>query len=154
MRDLAKCKRIVSSALHPLIAADSLGIPNMWVRLHEQTTSKYKFEDYYSAIGKCKTPVYLYEIDSKTLLPRIDNEYDVSGEVIKNKQEELICALKIMKNDLEQEEDDILLCNPYHVWLRIRNFYALIRKRLHLSKIRKLGKEYLVNHKIREGGNS
>lgn len=127
LRDLAKCKRIISSALHPLIAADSLGIPNMWVRLHERTTSKYKFEDYYSALDKYKTPTYIYKIDYKTLLQQIDNNYDIPNEIIKNKQKELMYVLEKMKNDLEHEEHRMLQYISYHILPRIRQICTYIR---------------------------
>ena len=34
--------------MHPLIAADSLNIPNIYARISETTTSRFKYKDYYS----------------------------------------------------------------------------------------------------------
>jgi hypothetical protein len=47
-----RCKHILSSSLHGLIVADSLGIPNRWlapaIGLHG---GRFKFDDYYSSLG-------------------------------------------------------------------------------------------------------
>ena len=52
LKEIAECKVIFSSAMHGLIAADSLGIPNQWIQLSEKVYGKnYKFQDYYSVFG-------------------------------------------------------------------------------------------------------
>lgn len=51
LEKLNSCQTIVSTGLHPLIAADSLGIPNIWARISETSTSRYKYADYYSIYG-------------------------------------------------------------------------------------------------------
>lgn len=49
IKEIAKCEVIFSSAMHGLIAADSLGIPNQWIQLSDNVYGKnYKFKDYYS----------------------------------------------------------------------------------------------------------
>lgn len=50
----ARCQRIVSSSLHGLILADSLGIPNMWDPYPVEVT--FKFRDYASAFGERIAP--------------------------------------------------------------------------------------------------
>lgn len=42
------CKYIISSSLHGLICADSICIPNRWIKLSELLGSDFKFHDYYS----------------------------------------------------------------------------------------------------------
>lgn len=101
--ELGKCRRIISSALHPLIAADSLRIPNMWVRMHERTTSRYKFEDYYSAFDKHKRPVYVDDIDSNSLLEEIDSGYDIEDFMIDEKKCMLEKSMRQLKLDMEEE---------------------------------------------------
>lgn len=58
---IAACTEIYSSSLHGLIAADSLGIPNRWVRLDIEGKNaqycRFKFDDYYSAFGARREPV-------------------------------------------------------------------------------------------------
>lgn len=49
---VAECEAIVSSALHGIVAADSLGIPNRWTVLSERVLGKgYKFRDYLGVFG-------------------------------------------------------------------------------------------------------
>jgi hypothetical protein len=53
-----KCAKIVSSSLHGLVLADSLGIPNHMVRLHDYRVwlRGFKFDDYYSVFGERAFP--------------------------------------------------------------------------------------------------
>ena len=49
LEKLAKCRFIISSSLHGLIAADSLNIPNVWLKLSDNIIGEdFKFYDYYS----------------------------------------------------------------------------------------------------------
>ena len=45
--------------MHPLICADSLGIPNLWCRISEKTTTIHKYKDYYSIYGIEPVPYYI-----------------------------------------------------------------------------------------------
>ena len=58
---LASCERIISSSLHGLVAADSLGIPNAWMKLSDNVMGNgFKFADYYSAFNlSCPEPIQL-----------------------------------------------------------------------------------------------
>jgi pyruvyltransferase len=51
VKAIASCEAIISSAMHPLIIADSLRVPNLWINVSENAISKYKFDDYYSVFG-------------------------------------------------------------------------------------------------------
>jgi pyruvyltransferase len=58
INEVAKCKRIISSSLHGIVIADSLGIPSGWVKFSRKY-SEFKFYDYYSAYGEEKRqPLY------------------------------------------------------------------------------------------------
>ena len=49
MRSVAACESIASSTLHGLIAADSLHIPNLWIKMSNKIAGRdFKFYDYYS----------------------------------------------------------------------------------------------------------
>jgi len=50
-KEIDKCKYIVSSSLHGLIVADSLGIPNAWFYSPGLEGNRFKFEDYYSSLN-------------------------------------------------------------------------------------------------------
>ncbi|HUG49089.1 MAG TPA: hypothetical protein VMP67_11835 [Candidatus Limnocylindria bacterium] len=51
IRQIASCQRIVSSSLHGLVTADSLGIARMWEPYAELKGGRFKFDDYASALG-------------------------------------------------------------------------------------------------------
>lgn len=49
---VARCRVVVSSALHGLVAADALGIPNAWIELSgEVIGAGFKFRDHLSCFG-------------------------------------------------------------------------------------------------------
>ena len=50
--DIVRCKYILSSSLHGIIAADSFHIPNAWILLSKNVAGRgFKFHDYNSALG-------------------------------------------------------------------------------------------------------
>lgn len=49
--EAARCSRIVSSSLHGLILADSLGMPRLWEPSSQVGGADFKFHDYSSALG-------------------------------------------------------------------------------------------------------
>ena len=63
MRAVAECGNIISSSLHGLILADSLGIPNRWLELNRGaltvTGEGFKYRDYYSVFGLRPEPLRL-----------------------------------------------------------------------------------------------
>jgi pyruvyltransferase len=52
-----QCEHILSSSLHGLIVADSLGIPNGWVAADKLWGGRFKFDDYSSSFGIKREPV-------------------------------------------------------------------------------------------------
>jgi pyruvyltransferase len=63
IRAVGECEQIISSSLHGLILADSLGIPNCWLELNrgpERVAGKgFKYRDYYSVFGIAPEPLRL-----------------------------------------------------------------------------------------------
>jgi hypothetical protein len=52
IRQVAACEVVLSSSLHGLITADSLGVPNHWMCLSDKVQgANFKFYDYYSIYG-------------------------------------------------------------------------------------------------------
>ncbi|MEQ4550145.1 XcbB/CpsF family capsular polysaccharide biosynthesis protein [Weissella sp. GP1] len=53
IKDISSAKAIISSSLHGLIISDSFNIPNFWVEVSDKVIgSGYKFEDYFSGVGR------------------------------------------------------------------------------------------------------
>ena len=64
LEQMASCEVIVSSAMHGLIVADALGIPNIWMKVSDRIIGgRYKFDDYYSAYADYKKePIAVYDV--------------------------------------------------------------------------------------------
>ena len=57
---ISSCEFIISSSLHGLILADAYSIPNQWVKFSNLITGgSFKFDDYYSAVGKESRPIII-----------------------------------------------------------------------------------------------
>ena len=101
LRDLCECESVISSAMHPLIACDALGIPNLWVRISEETTSRYKFADYYSIYNLENIKPFDLKSDfSKINKNFIKSNYRIDNNIVKSTQKELISSIKNFKNKI------------------------------------------------------
>ena len=95
MNELSECENVISSSLHGLIAADSLGIPN--VRMHVSGKlhgGDFKYHDYYSAYGMEEHTVIdltKQEFTDKDL-PTIKESYKIKPEQVKKLQDKLLAA--------------------------------------------------------------
>lgn len=122
VRSIASCEAVISSAMHPLIIADSLRVPNRWINVSENAISKYKFDDYYSVFGK--KPEF-FDLNEKMFdehdLGRVHAEYSITDERIEAIQEDLIRAAPVPSALRYLTFSDILA-------LRVRE--ALVRDRL------------------------
>lgn len=94
LNKMMECEVVLSSAMHGLIAADSLGIPNQRVLFSDLIAGgDYKFKDYYSAFEvKMPKPYDLRKEELKISLPDIKNEYVLNASKVEKVQQRLIDA--------------------------------------------------------------
>ena len=97
LHELASADFILSTAMHGLIAGDSLGIPNKWLEVSDKVIGNgYKFRDYYSVFG-IKDASAL-RIDKANITPKDINDfalsYNIKQEKVKHIAENLSNVLK------------------------------------------------------------
>ena len=75
LEQIMACEVIFSSAMHGLIAADALGIPNAWMQLSDRVKGAgFKFRDYYSVFGMEAQPLTLEDqLVTDQLVTIVDN---------------------------------------------------------------------------------
>lgn len=92
---MSMCDCIVSSSLHGLVVADSLGIPNRWIKLTDKLLGDgFKFYDYYSTFGIETTALDINNI-TKIDIDRIIGEYRVTKSMVDIKKQEIITAFNM-----------------------------------------------------------
>ena len=94
VEEVASCKFILSSAMHGLICADSLNIPNKHIILSDKVEGgTYKFLDYYSVFPYFKyNPINLYKTNIILNNDDINNmrkEYNIKKSDVKKIQKNL-----------------------------------------------------------------
>lgn len=92
LKQISMCKSVISTGMHPLIAADSMGIPNLWCRISEKTTTRFKYADYYSIFDINVQPIDLYK--TKISKDFIINNYKVSFEKVCKVKQTLLDTYK------------------------------------------------------------
>lgn len=86
IREIDKCDYILSSSLHGLVTADSLGIPNGWINLSDRVLGHgFKFLDYSSSINKIIEPNSIDGSESLDKLVKLTRP--VSKEVLLVKED-------------------------------------------------------------------
>lgn len=99
VRQIASCRRILSSSLHGLIISDSLGIPNLHIKVTDRLMGDgFKFDDYYSAFGVAHEFVDL-NAESIESLGVIDRRYRITPEAVAAKQRQLLEAFPFPRQD-------------------------------------------------------
>ena len=96
LKQISSCETIISSALHGLIAADSLGIPNRWIKLSNNLMGgNFKFYDYYSVFDISLEPLDLSKINNFNINKNnILDSYIVSIEKVKSIKNNLLKVAK------------------------------------------------------------
>jgi len=95
IKTIAQCENVISSSLHGLIAADSLGIPSVRMILSDNIHGgDFKFNDYYSAFGMDSHDVINLARRKFTNrdLPGIKNNYKIKPETVMNLQNALLAS--------------------------------------------------------------
>lgn len=84
-RAIARCDVILSSSLHGLIVADSLGIPNIWIDAGAiNKSSRFKFFDYALSVGRAMATPYKIKPLLANGLPEVDVNYFSNLPAIKD----------------------------------------------------------------------
>lgn len=88
IRMISQCNIIISSSLHGLIAADSLGIPNIRIKAtHKVNGGDFKYNDYYSSFGKYNVNyITIADILDDNIIERIVNNYTISLDMVSQKK--------------------------------------------------------------------
>jgi len=90
IRQIASCECIISSSLHGLIIADSLGIPNIHIKVSDKLLGDgFKFDDYYSAY-KLKHPVINIKQDNFPTLEWVKEHYPITKDMVENAKRNMI----------------------------------------------------------------
>ena len=94
LNEIAQCEVILSSAMHGLIVADSLNIPNQWIKFGDELYGgDYKFYDYYSVFKHTPIPIDLRnEIITNKTIEKIKDKYRELNfsKIIEKIQQDLI----------------------------------------------------------------
>lgn len=90
IKKLVQCKKIISSAMHGLIAADSFCIPNIRMILGDDIVGgDFKYNDYYSAFG-IKEHNTLDLRNNNSVIKTLNFNYTITHNQIQTIQENLI----------------------------------------------------------------
>ena len=125
IRKIASCRRILSSSLHGLIISDSLGIPNLHIKVTDDLRGDgFKFDDYYSSFD---VPHEFVDLNTETIdsLDIINQRYRIKPVAVAAKQRQLMEAFPFPK--VERTDDSrvsaFVLLVPWGVlrlWARRR----------------------------------
>ena len=95
IKTMSMCECIISSSLHGLVVADSLGIPNRWIKLTDKLLGDgFKFHDYYSTFG---IEVQLFDLNGKVIIDykKVIEGYQLTPSMIEKKKQEIITAFNM-----------------------------------------------------------
>lgn len=91
IKDITKCKLVLSSSLHGLVVADSFSIPNIHTEFGTLEEGSFKFDDYYSAFDGTNKKADIDQIFDDKYLANVMAEYKPIKN-LESLQEDLIKA--------------------------------------------------------------
>ena len=134
IRSLLKCKNILSSGLHGLIVADSLGIPNMRMIVSDKIIGgDYKFRDYYSAYN-LEIPPYIdlrKENFNYEQIKKLNNNHFISKEIIRDKQCKLLSNFPFQLKKKYKEIKKIICNQIFEKW---KYLYSLLENEINFDE--------------------
>lgn len=107
LEQMAACELILASAMHGLVVADALGIPNQWVRFSEHPQiggmgGRFKFDDYYSIYpGYPHEPLEPEAVMESFRPEAFLSQFDPRTDAVQKTQQALLRAAAKMKEELE-----------------------------------------------------
>ena len=106
LSNIDKCCHILSSSLHGIVTADSLGIPNAWIKLSGKVFGDgFKFFDYESAFGLKYEPIYLTGSEKISELQNLTHEVPDGVQKIKDDLDSVFIKLRNELLAVNQESD-------------------------------------------------
>ncbi|MCF6216340.1 MAG: polysaccharide pyruvyl transferase family protein [Emcibacter sp.] len=103
IKEMTCCDAVISTAMHPLIVADSYGIPNLWITTANDKISSYKYQDYYSIYDI--NPVTAFDIGEKIFtledVEKLIETYAITKEQVFSLQEKLIESFPVSQKNKE-----------------------------------------------------
>ena len=103
MNQLAECEHVIASAMHAMVAADSLGIPNARMIASDKILGgDYKYDDDYSAFGlTAHTKIDLRQRGfMESDLANLKMEYKITPEKVQKIQDALLAAFPYPRQEL------------------------------------------------------
>lgn len=101
LEQLAACECVASTSLQGLAVADSLGVPNKWIRVSNKIEGiDFKFKDYYSVFDIPATPLRLSTVDTESMRVIVRDilaDYKVQHTMVSDIQKKLIKAFPFSK---------------------------------------------------------
>ena len=85
LTEMQECETIISSAMHGLVLADALGIPNRRARVSDRLIGgDYKFADYYSVFDVSPEPLTVQDLRNLTTshISHIRTSYSISPQSV------------------------------------------------------------------------
>lgn len=97
LKEMKRCKRILTSSLHGLIIADAYGIPNAWLSSRTPKGGEFKFYDYFLSVDKVRSSKR-YDVVKRGLAQEpLLAHFEFDGRSIKFDYEKLLDACPFLK---------------------------------------------------------